>query len=86
MPNDNIINIYYNKLDNNLEIKRMGFPQLFLSIIIHKIDNGLILSQKEYVKGILKVFNIINCNSISILIEPNSYREVILKKIVMALP
>jgi hypothetical protein len=85
-PDDETTATYYDELSNDLEIKRMGFPQLFLGVVLQENDDGITLHQDEYAKGILDAFDMIHCNSVSTPMEPGSYREAVLEKMVMTSP
>ncbi|KAG7422301.1 Copia protein [Fusarium oxysporum f. sp. rapae] len=79
-PDEAVTASYYKDLRTNLEIKEMGFPQLFLGVVLQQISDGIALDQKEYIKGILEDFDMINCNSVSTPMEPGSYHEAKLEK------
>ncbi|KAI7763239.1 hypothetical protein LZL87_014373 [Fusarium oxysporum] len=74
-PDEAVTASYYKDLRTNLEIKEIGFPQLFLGVVLQQISDGIALDQKEYIKGILEDFDMINCNSVSTPMEPGSYHS-----------
>ncbi|KAK2968055.1 hypothetical protein RJ640_025499 [Escallonia rubra] len=51
------------------ELTDIGLMSYYLGIEVKQIDDGIFISQEAYAKEVLKMFNMENCNPISIPIE-----------------
>ncbi|KAK2983322.1 hypothetical protein RJ640_016060 [Escallonia rubra] len=67
--NGKMFDDFKKEMAKEFEMTDIGLMSYYLGIEVKQIDDGIFISQEAYAKEVLKMFNMENCNPISIPIE-----------------